>query len=557
MNETFKKVIGQLRSVWNGMNFSAKFMSCVLLVGALVGLIVWANWIQKEEYGLLFSGQDTKEVAGALDYLKDNEIPYKIKDRGRSIHIPVGLIYETRLNLATEGLLDGKIGFEMFDKVQFGVTDFAQKINYRRALQGELSKTISQLEPVESANVQVVIPEESLFIEEKKNATASIVLKLKSNRSLTQQQVAGIVQLVSSGVEGLDAENVTITDNLGNLLTVKESSTMVSKNNEELDLKRRIEEYYVAKATELVSKVLGVNRSVVKVSAEMEYKNVEEKHVIYDPDRKVPKSQSVITRISGGPSRRGGVPGTDSNVRQVGLVQEIGENEEEETIQTQFDTSMVERLVSQHEGILKRLTVAILVDGKYETVLDDKGNELRKYVPLPGNMLDHIGLLVKNALGITDTRGDSIEIKNIQFMEDEKIDFGIKEKGPLFKMLMDNSSLIITIFTFLLFVMFVIKRLKGRVVKMEQELPALKGVEVDEHGVPLEKIRHEVEELQAKKSYEGIKEGMLKSAAMRDLIKKPGTEANQDLEIFKDDVRKQVQKKVEASAAVLRKWLGQ
>lgn len=574
MNDKLKQLFDQVNKVWKEMNFSAKFMSGVLVFGILIGTIVWANYIQKEEFGLLYSGKDTKEVAEVVSYLRESEIPYKIKDRGKSVFVPTDKISETRLNLASEGLMDEKVGFEMFDDVKFGITNFAQKVNYRRAIQGELARTISQLDPVESATVQVVIPEASLFIEDDKKTTASIVLKLKSRQSLlSRQQVSGIVQLVSSSVEGLETSDVTITDNFGNLLTEQESSSMMSKNNEQLNLRKNLERYYVAKATELVARIIGSEKVVVKVSADMEFKDIDEKQIIYDPDRKVPKSQRIITRVMGNSSRSSGSPGTDSNIRQVGLVEESGPKEEEETIQTQYDTSRVERLVSEHSGVLQRLSVAILVDGKYEEVEED-GEILRKYVPLPTSTLNNIGTLVKNALGISDDRGDSLEIKNLQFKELESVDIA-KEQSPVVRMLLENVSLIITLLAFMIFAMIILKKMgKRKIQKESDKYVTAEGrrmtkneilqKKLDDAGISSDlvivkgSLEAEVGELEAEKAYEGIKEGMLKSAAMKDLLKKDkSNETNTDLEIFKSDLRKSVHKKPDVAAIILRKWLSQ
>lgn len=586
MNETLKKFTGSLHNIWKGMDFSAKLLTSSFLIGTIVGIILWANWIQKEEYGLLFSGKDTREVGEIVNYLRDNNIPYQIKDRGMSLYVPANRIYDTKLNLATEGLLQDKNGFEMFNDVKFGITSFAQKVNFRRALQGELARTISQLEPVETANVQVVIPDESLFIDEKKKPTAAVVLKLKSRRTLSQHQVSGIVQLIASAVEGLDRDDVTITDSTGNLLTIKEASSMISKNSEQLDLRKQIEDYYVSKATEIVSKILGPGRVVVKVSADMEYKDIDEKHLIYDPERKVPQTQRIITRVSGGPSRAGGSPGTDSNIRQVGLVQEIPSSEEEETIQTKYDNSRVERLVSQHGGVLKRLSVAILLDGKYETV-EENGEQLRKYFPLPTNTLSNIGALVKNALGIAEERGDSLEVKNLQFSDNEISVAEVMEKqNPYMQILMDNISFIVTIFTFMMFALIVLKKMRTRVhhqvARIEQGLPAeaqssekymtkdkilanklaKEGIAVGPDGKPIDpKVLAEAEEgaeeFRAERAFQGIKEGMIKSAAMKDLLNKPDNEINKDLAIFKEDIRRQVRTKMDSAANILKRWLSQ
>lgn len=570
MGETVKKITDQVLDVWKGMNFNARFMTVVFAVGVVVGLALWVHWLQKEEYGLLHSGKNTKEVGEVVNYLRDNGIPYRIKHGGKSVYVPTERIYDTKLNLATEGLLDDDVGFEMFDKVKFGVTSFAQKVNYRRALQGELAKTISQLDPIDTAKVQVVLPDESLFLEEKREPTASVVLKLKARRSLSQLQIAGIVQLVSSAVEGLDNSDVTIADNQGNLLTFKESSSMISKNNEKLDMKRRIEDYYASKATEIVTTVIGSRKVVVKVSADMEYKNVSEKHVIYDPNKKVPRTQRIITRVSGGPSRRGGSPGTDSNIRQVGLVQEVGSSEEEETIQTQYDTSKVERLVSQDGGVLQRLTVAILVDGKYETVEED-GESIRRYVPLDASTLTSIGALVRNTLGISDVRGDSLEVKNLQFSDDGLIEHEeIAEVNPYIKMVMDNISLIITMLTFMIFAFVVVKKMRARVERhvmlIDQGVPvdaaalakgAVSEKELVKAGKPLDAAEKDVDAAAAESALAGAKEGKIKSAAMKALLDKPGKEINEDLEVFKEDIRRATRQKVDGAVVILKRWLAQ
>ncbi len=585
MNESLKKFTDQLHNIWKGMDFTAKLLTGSFMILAVVGLIVWASWIQKEEYGLLYSGRDSREVGEVVNYLRDNDIDYQIKDGGKSIYVPAERMYDTKLNLATEGLLEDKVGFEMFDSVKFGITSFAQKVNFRRALQGELAKTISELDPISAASVQVVVPEESLFVEDKKEPTASIVLKLKSRRSLNHNQISGIVQLVSSAVEGLKEENVTIADSTGKLLTLKDPSTAMSRNSDELELRERIEKYYVSKATEIISRVIGANRVVVQVSADMKYEDIDEKHVVYDPDGKVPSSQRIITRVSGGQSGgRAGSPGTDSNIRQVGLVQELESSEEEETVQTQYDTSRVERLVSKHGGVLQRLSVAILVDGKYETEEVD-GEIQRKYVPLEATTLKNIGSLVRNALGISDDRGDSLEVKNLQF-SDELITpvTELAEVNPYLQMVMDNASLIITLFTFVIFALIIIKkmrvRVKEQVLRIEQGLPS--DIPIDMKNLTKQQIRDkklagvggdgnslsgeegdEGGNVQIDSEGNGLEiaaagsKGMVTSAALRELLKRPSREINRDLEIFKEDIRRQVRGKVDGASSILRKWLSQ
>ncbi|MBI5307425.1 MAG: flagellar M-ring protein FliF [Planctomycetes bacterium] len=474
MNFDFNKTVGQFGDIWKSISFSHKFIMIMLTMGFIGGLIGVTQWARKPDYGLLYGELGAKESGEVVEFLKEEKIPYQIGRNGTAIMVPGEKVHETRLKLAGKGLPREESGYELLDKVGFGTSDFVQRINYRRAIQGELAKTIRHLDYVEWAQVHLALPEGSLFIEEEKNPTASVILKLK-NKSMSilkPEQVASITHLVSSSVEGLKPENVTITDTRGNLLSRKESPlSTAGTSNDQLEAKKKIEDYFTAKAQDLLEKIVGAGKSVVRISADLDFRHVDERTVEFDPERRVPNVQTVTTRISGGaPFSGGGMAGVQANLNmsQSGIIQTAGSSEEEETAQTQYELTKTERVVANHGAMVRRLSVAVLLDGMYEEKKSDDGKMQRAYIPRNKDEITRIAALVKQAIGIDDiTRGDSFEIQNVQFYEQpfeqiEQEETAVKkeqQKDFMLKMA-KNGSLAITVLVFLLFVMRSIKKLK-------------------------------------------------------------------------------------------------
>lgn len=473
MNFDLKKTMNQFGNIWNEISFSHKFIMIMMTIGFIGGIAGVTQWARKPDFGLLYGELNPKESGEIIELLKEENIPYQITGNGTTVLIPTEQIHEIRLRLASKGLPREESGYELLDKVGFGTSDFVQRINYRRAIQGELAKTIRHLDYIEWAQVHLAMPETSLFIEEEKPPTASVVLKLKtmSGGVLRPEQVSSITHLVSSSIEGLKPENVTITDTRGNLLSKKElSSSNAGVSNDQLEVKKKIEEYFVAKAQDLLERIVGNGKAVVRVSADLDFKHIDEKLVDYDPERRVPKVQTVTTRVSGGaPFSGGGMPGMQANLNlsQSGIIQSVGSPEEEETAQTQYELSKTERIIANHGASLKRLSVAVLVDGTYEENKSEDGKIQKKYVPRNKDDMARIAALVKQAIGIDESsnRNDGFEIQNVQFYEPsyEQEEASIKKeqhKEFMLKMA-KNGSLAITVLAFLMFVMRNIKKLKN------------------------------------------------------------------------------------------------
>lgn len=532
MNFDVKKMMGQFENIWNGISFSHKFIMIMLTLGFIGGIVGVTQWARKPDYGLLYGELGSKESGNIIDLLKEENIPYQV--RGTAILVPSEKVYELRLKLASKGLPREESGYELLDKVSFGTSDFVQKINYRRAIQGELAKTIRHLDYVEWAQVHLAIPEASLFVEKEKPPTASVILKLKGRNSgaLKPEQVASITHLVSSSVEGLKPENVTITDTRGNLLSKKESlSSMIGTSNDQLEVKKKIEDYYVAKAQDLLEKIVGMGKSVVRVSAELDFKHIDEKSIEFDPERRAPKVQTVTTRVTGGAPFSGGIPGMQANLNmsQSGIVQSVGSSEEEETAQTQYELSKTERVVADHGATLKKLSVAVLLDGTYEETKSADGTIQKIYVPRNKDDLDRIASLVRQAIGIdTGSRNDSFEIQNVQFYEPsyEEEEASIKkeqQKEFLLKMA-KNGSLAVTVLAFLLFVMRSMKKLKKKE-EVKTPGPAIHAQTPPANGVHINGML-KIEDVSDEEKAEEMKRKALRKQLVDNIRKDPAATAN-------------------------------
>ncbi len=449
------QIVDQFGNIWKGTSFGQRLTFVIVILGFIAGLFAVTFWVRTPDYGLLYSDLSQKEAAEVVTYLRDNNIVYKVKDNGSTVLVPANKIYEARMALAENSLPRGEVGFELFDKVKFGMSDLAQKVNYRRALQGELSKTIAQLDGVEWAKVQIVIPEPSLFIKEEKPSTASVVIKMRKRNTLRAEMVAGITHLVSTSVEGLSTEDVTITDSRGNLLSRSGESKLSGEITNQFGLSRKIEDYYASKAMSIIEKMTGPGKAIVKVSAELDFKHRDEKHIEYDKDKRVPINQVITTQSTEMPQ------GSDGGDGSGGMSKESGETET-----TQYALSKVERVVSEHEASIKRLTVAVLIDGNYEEEETEDGKVNSKYIPRTEEELKQIAAIVKRAIGLDESppRSDKFEIQSVKFqhhlpvfVDEESVEASDKKEFIL--SIARSSSLVIAVLAFLLFATRALKRI--------------------------------------------------------------------------------------------------
>lgn len=390
-----KQLMEKIRQAIDKLSLQKKIALAGITAAALFGFILLLVWANRPEYGLLYSNLDEADAAKIVDDLKSNNISYKLKDGGRTILVPQKNIYELRLKYASQKLISsGAVGYELFDKNNLGLTDFMQKVNLKRALEGELTKTINQIEAIQQSRVHLVIPEPRLFEEEEAKATASVVVKLKPNTSLTTKQILGITHLVAGSVEGLTPENVTIVDTYGNILTnITASDEGVQLSNTQFELKQKVEKYLAQKAQSMLEQVLGKGNAIVKVSATLNFKKIKRKSEIYDPDNTVVLSEERNQEKSSKPD-------TTLYERQNVITNyEINKTIEE------FEGSV---------GDIERLSVAVFVNSSSNQVVT-AGNSGQNNAQLSDQELKKIEEIVKSAVGFNPARKDEIEVQQIPF----------------------------------------------------------------------------------------------------------------------------------------------
>jgi flagellar M-ring protein FliF len=364
------------------------------------------------DYSLLFANLASADAAQVIEKLKEQKIPYRLEDGGKAIHIPAERVYETRLELAAAGLPQGGgVGFEIFDKQSFGMTDFAQKVNYRRALQGELARTISSLGPVESARVHLALPENRLFKEQQQAATSSVIVKLVPGQTLREDQIQGIVNLVAGSVEGLDSDKVSIIDANGRVLTrPPQGGASGPMSPGMLEYQVTVEKRLEERAQSLLDRAVGYGNALVRVTAELDFSQRESLEETYDPDASVVRSERIVQE-SGGIQVTGGVPGAQGNLGG-GQALAGGSPASRSEESTNYEVSKVVRKMVEPVGSVKTVSVAVLMADRLTAGADGK-----EPVSVPRNEKEIQGIeqMIKSALGLDEKRGDQIVVVSRPF----------------------------------------------------------------------------------------------------------------------------------------------
>jgi len=418
-----RQILLQLQNLFKSISVGKRIALLILAVGFVAGFIFLMNWAGNPEFHPLYSNLDANDAGIILNRLKEQKIPYRLSANGSTVLIPQEKIYETRMELASEGLPQGgSIGFELFDNTKLGMTEFAQNVNYQRALQGELVRTINGFEEVDSCRVHIVLPEKSLFVKDEEAASASVVLKLHHGKWLTQQQVQGIVHLVSSSVSRMSPENVTVVDSSGRLLTgSKDQTGIATLSSDQLEYQVKVERKLENRVLTMLEKALGANRAIVRVSCALNFKQHEMTEERFLPENQVVRSEQMFneTTKEADPIPQG-IPGIQSNLPESSPAQNQTINNENTTFAKQDRTVNYEigKLTSRTldpVGDIERVSVAVLVDGTYQSDIKENGELEWTYTPRSPDELTKIENLVKSAVNFVGDRGDKVEVVNIPF----------------------------------------------------------------------------------------------------------------------------------------------
>jgi flagellar M-ring protein FliF len=411
----------------------------VLAMGTLWGAVHFANRI---DYQLLYSDLDPQEAQGIIQKLQDAKIEFQLSDDGRSVKIPSSKISETRIRLASEGLpSSGRIGFEVFDQTTFGLTNFQEQVNYQRALEGELARSIMTLSEVAAARVHLVLPKDSLFQSAEDQAKASVILKLKNGRSLSESAVQGIVNVVASSVKGLVAERVTLIDYRGKVLSRPAEKGPLT--TQQLDVRQRMENDLATKVTQILEPAVGAGKVRPQVSVLMNFQQVEETSERYDPQSVVVRSQQKQEERQPVPRAVGGIPGprasvtpqTDSSAQTAQVVAPVPPPDATKASEViNYEVSKSIRRTVEPVGQITQISVAAIIDNHARTITGNDGTTSVQSEPRTPEEMSKYRDLIAAAVGFNMERGDRITVENISFESEDNFTAEptfIERQGPV------------------------------------------------------------------------------------------------------------------------------
>jgi len=403
-----------------------------LVLSIMAGVFLWG---QKPAYGILLTNFSDKDGGAIIASLQTMNVPYQFSEGGNAILVPAEMVYDARLKLAAQGLpRGGNVGFELMENQKMGTSQFIEQVNYQRALEGELARTISSIGVVQGARVHLAIPKQSVFVREKQTPTASVLVNLNSGRTLDRQQVNAVIHLVSSSVPELTSNAVTVVDQTGKLLSGndKASAETAQLDPEQMKYVKEIQDSIKKRVEAILAPMVGDGNVHAQATAEIDFTRSEQASESYKPNA-TPETSAVRSlqtkeAASMDPVSAAGVPGAASNQAAknhkytkattppaVATTQPTPTNtQKDNTVNYELDKTV--NYISKSMGGINRLSVAVLVNHKKE--VDDKGKA--SYRPLSDDEKNQITLLVKDAMGFNQDRGDSLNVVNSLFTEPER-----------------------------------------------------------------------------------------------------------------------------------------
>ncbi len=410
----FKQIPEYFKDLWDRFSVTQRMIIGGVAVITIAGFVALTIWFNKADYKLLYSNLSHEDANRVVTLLQSSNVPYELTENGTSIMVPEAQVYDLRIKVAGEGNLVGQgIGFEIFDETKVGQTDFVQKVNYTRALQGELARTISAFPSVESARVHLVMPQRSLFVEEQLQPSASVVLKLKGTKEKPNaKEIEAITNMMLMSVEGLDRAHLSITDTGGQVLYQPEEDSLTGISSTQMEHKLNVQRTLERRIEEMLMPVFGPGRVISKVNVDMDFSQKTIRREIYDPEQTAVRSEQRSEETQQGQANlEGGSP--DVNFRGDGIMGSVStQNGSRETRTTNYEINKEEHNIISNVGELRRITVAVLIDGLY---IKEAGKWV--FTPRSAEELQRVQALVANAVGIDADRGDSLQVTSVPFTD--------------------------------------------------------------------------------------------------------------------------------------------
>jgi len=478
MNPVIEKII----TMFKEMSMVRKVLLGVLVLVVVAGFITMFVWANKMPYKVAYSGLSQEDAAAVVEILKSSNTPYRLTGDGTTILVPDAMVYDVRLTMAKEGIPKGAgVGYEIFDKSEFGTTEFVQKINKKRALQGELARTIAAFEAVKDAKVMIVMPKESVFVEETKQPSASILLELIAD--LKKEEVAAIAHLVASSVQDLTPKLVTIVDTAGRILFEGKSEEEQARIDAEsladaqYQYKVRFEENLTRRIQTMLERIVGADKAIVRVTSEMDFSKNNMNEEIYDPFERggefIRSRQNRAEKVV----RLDEQVGTPSSVNPITDEEQAGDKNRERVNKiddtVNYEISRRIRETQKPMAELTRLSLAAVIDGKYELQTDDKGNIKRVYMPRSAEEMRQFQSIVSRAMGYNEERNDQVSMECFPFASIDDME-GTQEKLTGWRMVQKEygrliANLLLVFVLFLFIIRPIIKTVRDIKITVEQE----------------------------------------------------------------------------------------
>lgn len=421
--EFFNRISTQISEFLNGLSTQKKIamsVTALVIIAGVTGLFMWAG---DKTFAPLMTNLNPEDSANIIRVLRDKNIPFRVDSTGKNISVMPQHIDQLRMELAIGGLPQTSVvGYEVFDKTNLGTTSFVQKVNEKRAREGELMRTINSIHGVRRSRVHLAIPTKSTFTEDQKKPTASVVLDLEPGGQLNEKQIYGIQNLVARSVEGMDLSDVAIVDSLGKTLSRSAGDALSQMSSSQLDFKTKVERDMEGRIEQMLARVVGDGHVVARVTADLDFSAVSETQTTYDQDGAAIRSQQKNNQSQeGNKPVASGLPGAASNTPlgqgQAATVKITDTKTNNEVVNYAIPETV--KRTTRSPGSLKRLSVAVVVDGKITKTKNADGVVESKTEAWSPEKLKEFSDIVASAVGIDKKRGDTLEIKNMEFRQSD------------------------------------------------------------------------------------------------------------------------------------------
>lgn len=438
------RILAAINAFFRPLSPAQRVLFLVMTGGVLAASVWLFIWASRPDYALLFGGLNPAAASGIVEQLQNNGTAYEIRDNGAAIYVPKDKVYELRLHFAGEGVStqgDAK-GYELFDATTLGMTDFMQRVNLKRALEGELARTITGLEVVEFARVHLVMPERSPFIETSVQPSASVILNLKPGRRLTQSQIDGVSSLISGSVEGLPQNNVVILDQLGNKISENAGEgSDLGLSNTQMRVRQTAENYLTEKGQSMLDRMLGPGNAILKVSTEHDFQRLSRESDLIDPESRTIISEELRSE-SMDDQQNEGFP-TDPEL-PIAIRQSVAQQQKKRATQgsqvrvRNYEVNQTREKFEKPVGEISKIYASVTLNQKKQVLKDVSGKDSIITTPYTAAELNNISSAVRTAIGLNTVRGDQISINQFSF-EDTFTSTLLEEQRKLEEQLQINE----------------------------------------------------------------------------------------------------------------------